>query len=68
MKPVSGMDYMRIMDSGMYNDVIKGYLIEAMRNVDFSRQDIERALDGLRWAFDELCACDAFENYRKFKK
>lgn len=68
MIPMSGFDYLRIMDSGMYNDAIKGYLIEAMRNVDFSREDIDKVLQGLRWALDELTASDAVDNYRRFKK
>lgn len=68
MKTFGGVSYLCIMDSGVYNDAIKGSLIEAMRNVDFSREDILKALNGLRWALDEMTASDAFENYRKFNK
>ena len=62
------MDYFKVLDSGACNEVIKGYLIEAMRNAGFSSDDICEALQGLRWAFDEMSACDALENYRNFKK
>lgn len=62
------MNYLGIMDSGVYNEAIKGYLIEAMRNADFTSDDICKALQGLRWALDEMTARDAFDSYRNFKK
>ena len=55
-----------IMDSGIYNESIKGYLVAAMTAAEFSREDIERALSGLHFALDDLTACDAADVYRKF--
>ena len=63
---LSDEERMHICDMGFYNSVIQGYLIEAMNNADFSRAEIERALDGLKWAFDDTTAAEAAEVYRKF--
>lgn len=57
---------LHIMDMGFYNESIKGYLVRAMKNADFSREDIAKALGGLRWAFDDITASEAAEEYRKF--
>lgn len=57
---------MHICDMGFYNSVIQGYLIEAMNNADFSKAEIERALKGLKWAFDDTTAAEAAEVYQKF--
>lgn len=68
-RKISGLteaDRMYICDAGYYNDVIKGYLIAAMKNAEFCREDIEKALNGLRWAFDEKTAADASKIYDKF--
>lgn len=50
-----------ICDMGYYNDVIRGYLIRAMKNASFPKEDRERALDGLRWALDDMTAAEAAE-------
>ena len=55
-----------LMDGGWYNDAIKGYLIRAMKNAEFSKEDIDKALSGLRWAFDDTTAEEAAEVWRKF--
>ena len=55
-----------ICDLGYFNDSIKGYLIEAMQNAKFERADIQKALDGMRWALSENSAEDAAEIYREF--
>lgn len=57
---------MFIMDMGFYNEVVKGYLVRAMKNAEFDREAITKALGGLRWAFDDLTASEAAEEYRKF--
>lgn len=53
-------------DSGYFNDTIRGYLIQAMKNADFSKEDIDKALGGLRWAFDDISASEAAEKWRKW--
>ena len=59
---------MYICDMGFFNSVIKGYLIEAMKfaDADFSREDIESALRGLKSSFDSTSAAEAAEVYMKF--
>ena len=59
---------MHICDMGFYNDVIKGYLIEAMKfaDADFTREDIESALNGLKLSFDSTTAEEAAAVYLKF--
>lgn len=55
-----------LMDGGWYNDAIRGYLISAMKNAEFSKEEIAKALNGLRWAFDETTSEEAAEVWRKF--
>lgn len=55
-----------LMDGGWYNDAIKGYLIKAMQNADFSQEDIGKALNGLRWALDEMTSTEAAEVWRRY--
>jgi ParB-like chromosome segregation protein Spo0J len=64
--PVSKADWQRIMDLGYCNNAIKGYLIHAMQIAAFSRDDICKALGGLKLAFDEMTACEAVEAYQAF--
>ena len=50
---------MHMCDMGFYNDVIRGYLIRAMKEADFQKEEIMRALSGLRWALDSMTAAEA---------
>lgn len=50
---------LHICDMGFYNDVIRGYLIRAMKEADFQEEEIERALSGLKWALDSMTAAEA---------
>ena len=50
---------MHMCDMGFYNDVIRGYLIRAMKEADFQEEEIGRALSGLRWALDSMTAAEA---------
>lgn len=63
---MTDMERLHIMDMGFYNESIKGYLVRAMKNAEFSREDIAKALGGIRWAFDDITASEAAEEYRKF--
>ena len=56
---------MHICDMGFYNDVIRGYLIQAMENVGFEKKEISRALRGLHHAFDDMDAARAEALYLK---
>lgn len=57
---------MQLMDMGYYNGCIKGYLIRALQIAEFDRDDIKKALNGMRWALDEMTAAEAAEEYRSF--
>ena len=50
---------MHLCDMGFHNDTIRGYLILAMKNVGFSKDEIERALQGLKSALDDTNAYEA---------
>lgn len=53
-------------DMGFANDVIRGYLIEAMRTAEFHREDIVKALGGLKCAFDISNAKEAAAVWQQF--
>lgn len=53
-------------DMGYFNTVIYGYLIEAMKNADFTREQIMAVIIGLRNALDATTAAEAEEAYRNF--
>ena len=50
---------LHICDMGFYNNVIRGYLIRAMKEADFQEEEIERALSGLEWALESMTAAEA---------
>lgn len=46
-------------DAGYYNDTIRGYLILAMQEAEFTEADIQKALSGLHWVMDSTSAQEA---------
>ena len=60
-RALTAEERLHICDMGFYNDAIRGYLIKAMKNADFQKEEIARALDGLRWALDSMTAAEAEE-------
>lgn len=52
-------------DGGWYNNTIKGYLIVAARNADFTEEQIDQLLCGLNWAFSEKNKAEAEQIYMK---
>ena len=58
-RSLTAEERLHICDMGFYNDVIRGYLIRAMKEADFQEEEIERALSGLRWALDSMTAAEA---------
>lgn len=59
-------DLNSLCDYGLYNAVIAGYLIEAMRIAGFKEKDIRKAFRGLSAAFDTVSAEEAKDIYWKF--
>lgn len=54
-----------IIDSGAFNEVIKGYLVAAMQTMDFDRTSIQKTVNTLDYIFDEVDADAARKDYRK---
>lgn len=53
-------------DIGYFNTAIYGYMVEALKIAGFSREDIRKAIGGMRTALDEMTAAEAEEAFRKF--
>ena len=53
-------------DLGYYNDVIRGYLILALQDAGFGREEIEKSLGCLSGVFDDCSAQEARQVYQKF--
>ena len=53
-------------DRGYFNTTIYGYMIEALEIAGFSREDIRKAIGGMRMALDEMTAAEAEEAFRAF--
>lgn len=56
---LSKEERMHLCDMGFYNQTIRGYLILAMQNAGFPKEEIKRALYGLKLAFDDTSAAEA---------
>ncbi len=46
-------------DSSFFNDYIRGYLVIAMKNNGFSREEILKTVHSLNYIFDECSAAEA---------
>lgn len=53
-------------DMGYFNTTIYGYMVEALEIAGFSREDIRKAIGGMRMALDEMTAAEAEEAFRTF--
>lgn len=50
----------------MNNDVIRGYLLSACENANFSEEDTKKLLNGLWLAFDEITPDTAEKIYIEY--
>lgn len=48
-----------IFDAGYYNSAVRGYLILAMKEAGFKKEDIRNALTGLHYAMDVASVAEA---------
>lgn len=48
-----------MVDTGMFNSVIEGYLIATLRSMDCSNPDIQEAVRALHRIFDDMDAAEA---------
>lgn len=53
----------KLIDMGYYNDVMKGYVMVAMREAGFDEKDVMRVVRGMRTALDEKTAVEAEKVY-----
>lgn len=60
-------DLLSIVDQGHFNDVIRGYLIDAMQRADFDHDKIGAALNALHASFDAVTAAEAQEKFAQFE-
>ena len=56
----------QIFDCGCFTEVVRGYLILAMEDEDFSREDIAKVLTYTGSVFEDIPAAEARAAYRKF--
>lgn len=56
-----------ICDCGMFNEAIGGYLILAMQEASFDREDIAKALSHMPFILEDFSAADATAALRKFE-
>lgn len=54
-----------IMDTGAFNEIVKGYLVVALRSTGTQRGEIVAALDALEASFDTTDAEQARRAYRE---
>lgn len=55
------IDY--LCNGGWYNNTMKGYLIAAAQNADLDREQTDKLLQGLGWAFSDIGKADADKIY-----
>ncbi|MDD3138648.1 MAG: hypothetical protein PHX08_06725 [Lachnospiraceae bacterium] len=53
-------DLYRLVDSSAFNDIMKGYMNQAIKNAKLKREDERRILNELRYLFDEKTAKEIF--------
>lgn len=63
---MSETERQEFVDTGAFNEIIRGYLVCAMGYADFAPKDVKRALGGLHIALDEFTAAEAQQMYRNF--
>lgn len=54
-----------IMDTGAFNEIVKGYLVMAMQATGSSHEEIQQTLSALEYAFDDADADKARQAYQK---
>lgn len=52
-------------DTGMFNEIIKGYLVLALQNIGQPKKDILSALNAMESAFDDADAEQARQAYKE---
>jgi Holliday junction resolvasome RuvABC DNA-binding subunit len=53
-------------DSNRFNKTMKGYIIRALTDLEYSQEEIQKVLQSLSWATSEMTLEDALEEYEKY--
>jgi hypothetical protein len=53
-------------DSNRFNRAMKGYVVRALSDIEYSQEEIQRILQSLSWATSEMTFQDAFQEYEKY--
>ena len=56
----------RIIDSGVFNSIIRGYCVAGMKEAGCSHSDIHKTMNALSRVFDEVSAAEAKKIYDNF--
>lgn len=64
---LSQEELMFIFGRGYYNDVIRGYLIDAMQRAGLDHDTICTAVNALYASFDTMTAEEALKKYQRFE-
>jgi Holliday junction resolvasome RuvABC DNA-binding subunit len=55
-----------MIDSNRFNKTMKGYIIRALTDLEYSQEEIQKVLQSLSWATSEMTLEDALEEYEKY--
>lgn len=58
-------DFCRMIDSGVFNDIIRAYLEMTVNNTDLDEESKNKVTSQLRWIFDEKQAKEVLSEYYK---
>lgn len=59
---------MNTVNENNFNETCKGYVIRAFKEANLKQKEVDRILNGLGWAFDEMTMEDARKEYKKYTK
>ena len=57
---------MNTINENNFNETCKGYIIRALKIGNFNQNEVNKILNDLRWAFDEMTFEDARKEYEKY--
>jgi hypothetical protein len=57
---------MNTVNADNFNDTMKGYLIRACKEAEYTEEERKRLFGALRWAIDEMTMSDARKEYDKY--
>lgn len=55
-----------MMDSNKFNRIMKGYIVRALTDLEYSYEEIQKILQSITWATSEMTFEDALREYEKY--